>query len=141
MLSVICNDVDTFKINPLPTVNYTTFIQVDQGALPAPCTPGIVAWESVSITFTVTPVTGIKQYLTEDYFLVKVRENDIDIAFKNPYDVQLVTLADVAGKLIFSSTTVSDNIRVIKPNSPGVYLLNVILKDGKETSRKIICAY
>lgn len=73
--------------------------------------------------------------------MVKVRENDIDIAFKNPYDVQLVTLADVAGKLIFSSTTVSDNIRVIKPNSPGVYLLNVILKDGKETSRKIICAY
>jgi hypothetical protein len=46
--------------------------------------------------------------------LVKVRENDIDIAFKNPYDVQLVTLADVAGKLIFSSTTVSDNEEGIK---------------------------
>lgn len=141
MLAVICNDMDTFKINPLPAGNYTYYIQVDQGGLPAPCTPGIVAGDSDSITFVVTPVTGVKNSVNEDSFSVKVNENDINIVFKNPDEVQLVTLTDITGKLLFSETTVPDNMRIIKPISKGVFMLNVVLKDGMVTSRKIISAY
>lgn len=138
MLTVICGDVDTFKINPLPSGNYTSYIQVDQGGLPAPCTPGIVAGDSDSVTFVVTPVTGISNYVKEDFFSVKVNENDINMIFKNPDEVRLITLTDITGRLLFSSTTVSDNMRIIKPTSRGAYLLNVVLKEGTITSRKII---
>ena len=61
VLSVICPAVDTFRIDPLPAGNYTFTFQVDAGALPIPCTPGIVAGPVDSVKFTVSPAVGLTE--------------------------------------------------------------------------------
>ena len=54
-LTVICDVTDTFYFPPLPTGAYMFTFQVDAGGAPAPCTPGIVAGPSDSLTFLVNP--------------------------------------------------------------------------------------
>jgi hypothetical protein len=43
---------------------------VDAGQGPAPCTPGIVAGESDSISFEVSPVSGIVEFINQDEVFV-----------------------------------------------------------------------
>jgi len=62
----ICNDTDTFLINPLPAGNYTFRIQLDMGGSPAPCTPGIIPMQTDSINFTVSPLTGVGEQISSD---------------------------------------------------------------------------
>lgn len=61
MLSVICNDNDTFLLGQLTAGTYRFFLQEDMGMLPAPCSPGIVPGPIDSIDFTVTLATGIDE--------------------------------------------------------------------------------
>jgi hypothetical protein len=60
VLTVICNYTDTFKIPPQPIGNYTFYFQLDAGQGPSPCTPGIVAGPSDSVSFVVSPATGLQ---------------------------------------------------------------------------------
>ncbi len=69
-LTFICGYTDTFKVNPLPTGNYTFRLHVDNGGLPSPCTPGIVPGPTDSISFIVTPVTGIEVRFPESGIMV-----------------------------------------------------------------------
>lgn len=141
MLAVICNDIDTFKINPLSAGNYIAYIQVNQGSLPAPCTPGIVAGESDSIAFTVVPVTSVHNNYGKDFFSVSYFKDDLHLSFKNKEDVIHVSLTDIVGNILFSSSKISNSLRIAKPAVNGVYLVNVTLKDGMKVSRKIVSTY
>lgn len=67
-LAFICNDIDTFKFNPLPPGNYTFVYQVDAGGGPSPCTPGIVAGPSDSVSFTVFPFVNVAEPNAENLF-------------------------------------------------------------------------
>jgi hypothetical protein len=62
MLTALCNETDTFKINPLPTGTYTFIFQVDAGQGQTPCTPGIVPGPVDSVIFHVGTSTGIQQH-------------------------------------------------------------------------------
>lgn len=61
MLSVICNDNDTFMLGQLTAGTYRFFLQADMGMLPSPCSPGIVPGPVDSIDFTVTIASGIDE--------------------------------------------------------------------------------
>ena len=56
--SFICNDKDTFNLGLLPAGTYTFYYQVDAGMGPSPCTPGIVAGPTDSLTFVVNLASG-----------------------------------------------------------------------------------
>jgi len=59
MLTVICHDIDTFKINPLPEGNYHFYHTLSSGSGPIPCSPGIVADDHDTLTFTVESKLGL----------------------------------------------------------------------------------
>ena len=83
MLAVICNYTDTFTINPLASGNYKFHMQLDAGGGPAPCTPGIVPGPVDSISFIVTPSSGV---------IDPPAENNFEITY-DPYFQQLLILA------------------------------------------------
>ena len=59
MLTFICDWVDTFRINPLPPGTYQFDFQLNAGALPFPCTPGINPGPADSISFIVSPDNSV----------------------------------------------------------------------------------
>jgi hypothetical protein len=61
MLTALCNETDTFKINPLPAGSYTFIFQVDAGQGQTPCTPGIVPGPVDSVVFHVSVTSGTVQ--------------------------------------------------------------------------------
>lgn len=82
VLTIICDYTDTFKIAPLPVGNYTFNFQLDAGQLPSPCTPGIVAGPSDSVTFTVTLPTGIGEAVNQDAITAVPNPTNGDVSFK-----------------------------------------------------------
>lgn len=83
MLSVICNDNDTFQLGQLTAGTYRFFLQEDMGMLPAPCSPGIVPGPVDSIDFTVTLATGLDEN----------GDNGLNL-FPNPV-VSSITVSDI----------------------------------------------
>ncbi len=61
LLTVICDELDTFKIDPLPAGTYDFNLTLTTGSLPAPCTPGIVADDQGTVSFTVSQAVGIEE--------------------------------------------------------------------------------
>jgi hypothetical protein len=61
MATFICNTTDTFLIEPMPSGTYTFHMQLDAGAGPGPCTPGVVPGTQDSITFTVTQSSSLPE--------------------------------------------------------------------------------
>ena len=64
MLSAICYNTDTFKINPLSTGTYTFDLTLSSGFGGPPCTAGIVPDDYDTITFYVSPSSAIEEYTT-----------------------------------------------------------------------------
>ena len=70
MLTVICIDEDTFHLGHLATGNYTFTVQVDQGQGPSPCTPGIVAGPTSTVTFNVAAASSVNNpEISNQFFL------------------------------------------------------------------------
>jgi Secretion system C-terminal sorting domain len=65
-MTVICPYTDTIILNPLPAGNYTFHFQLDGGFGPSPCTPGIVTGPTDSISFVVSPASGINEFISQD---------------------------------------------------------------------------
>jgi hypothetical protein len=140
VLSVICPAVDTFRIDPLPAGNYTFTFQVDAGALPQPCTPGIVAGPVDSVKFTVSPAVGLAEQEVPEFTAFpnpassEVRFNLAALSY-TPDFIEIYTLD---GKQILlqrvSSTEPTLDITGI---ANGNYLVR-ILKDGNVVGRSRI---
>ncbi|MBK8846352.1 MAG: T9SS type A sorting domain-containing protein [Bacteroidetes bacterium] len=60
MLAVICNDIDTFSIGKLQAGTYTFNLTSTAGALPWPCSPGIVPTLS-TVSFAVSNANSINE--------------------------------------------------------------------------------
>lgn len=137
MLTYICNHTDTFKVNPLPAGSYSFHFQLDAGMLPSPCTPGIIPGPSDSITFVVSPLTGIND-AAEEWINVNWNGNELIIENNFEEKCQLVIL-DVSGKLIRSEIVNPGNFRLnVAALSKGRYQYSVtsknkILKEGSFT--------
>ena len=69
MLSAICYNTDTFKINPLSTGTYTFDLTLSSGFGGPPCTAGIVPNDYDTITFYVSPSTSVEEYNTNKELL------------------------------------------------------------------------
>lgn len=61
LLTVICNNTDTFSIGQLPAGNYTFDLTLTSGAGEPDCTPGIVPDDNDQFQFTVSPSVGIDE--------------------------------------------------------------------------------
>jgi hypothetical protein len=64
-LTVICDHTDTIVYYQLPPGNYSFIFQVDAGAAPSPCTPGIMPGPVDSINFTVLPIVSVNELSTD----------------------------------------------------------------------------
>ncbi len=136
VLTVICNYTDTFKIDPLPAGNYTFYLQVDAGQGPSPCTPGIVAGQNDSISFTVFPFTGLQEQLAQD--LISIIPNpgtkEIKISGVNTGNYPLtVTIMSADGK-IFQKATVQHPDELINITSLPDALYQLLVNDVNNSS-------
>lgn len=138
MLTVICYDVDTFKINPLPVGNYTTYLQVDAGGLPAPCTPGIVPGDSDSISFIVTPLTGVAEMEDAQFFTSQLNGNTLTLNFTDASKIATISLSDVSGRIIEERETAATVMKFLLPQSSGIYIIKAEDKKGKSQVLKIV---
>ena len=69
MLSAICYNTDTFKINPLSTGTYTFDLTLSSGFGGPPCTAGIVPDDYDTITFYVSSLSAIEEQTTNKELL------------------------------------------------------------------------
>lgn len=137
MLTYICNHTDTFKLNPLPAGAYTFRFQLDAGMLPFPCTPGIIPGPADSVSFFVTPVTGIQQ-LSEESIQVMIHADELTVSTVNQEEC-FFALYDLNGKLIYSERIRNRSLKMnTAALSSGKYIysisaINKVLKEGTFT--------
>lgn len=77
MLAYICNHIDTIPLGTLAAGTYVASFQLDHGAGPVPCTPGIVPGPSSTLTFTVGVVTSLPD-LQGNSNLLEIYPNPIE---------------------------------------------------------------
>jgi hypothetical protein len=135
MLTFICNDVDTFKINPLPEGTYNFYHSLSSGSGSIPCSPGIVADDNDTLTFTVVSTLGIKTIKNQ---IISVYPNPVTdkcmITFGDEnVDFQTLNVYDVSNRKVFSKKNQSINQIELDLTwlTNGVYFFEFIGKDGK----------
>jgi len=136
MLSVICQYTDTFIVEPLPAGAYTFHFQLDAGALPSPCTPGIVAGPNDSVAFIVSPAVAIQEYISND--AVSVFPNPFTEQFQmtgftaENYPLQ-VEIFSPEGKLVKSITVNESTTSIsVKEFPPAVYQVRIRKNNGEQ---------
>lgn len=141
-LAFICNDIDTFKFNPLPAGNYTFIYQVDAGGGPSPCTPGIVPGPTDSVIFTVFPFVNVNELNNESRFqLFPNPANEYtDLILKNPNSAENMHLKilDLNGKNL-KELNVQKNMRIeTKDMENGIYLIQLFENKSLIGNSKLI---
>lgn len=134
MLTFICSHTDTFKIDPLPAGMYNFIFHVDAGALPSPCTPGIIAGPTDSISFTVNSVITIPDYSTtkNDFLIYPNPASEfvfISSEYKEIEHVEVI-ITDVLGKTCIRIPTCESKYKPqakldISDFSQGIYFIQV----------------
>ncbi len=120
-LAVICDVTDTFYFPPQPAGAYTFTFQVNAGGAPAPCTPGIVAGPSDSITFLVNPT---HVHPTQAFEMVQLVPNPArnSVLLNVPENLSTFTLTvqlyDLAGKHVATLASPAHN-RMLQLDLPG----------------------
>lgn len=139
MLSFICYDADTFDLGVLTAGNYTFFVTVDAGGLPAPCTPGIVPGAFDSILFSVTSATGISDPENPEF---SVRPNPatdfLQISAALAYGE--LFCYDAQGRLLWTRS-VTDSQRIsLTGMDKGMYYLQFVSEGTRSSLVKFIKA-
>ena len=70
--AAICNNTDTFKLNPLLVGTYLFDLTLSSGGGGPPCTASIVADDNDVITFNVVNSVGIEEQTTKKELLCKI---------------------------------------------------------------------
>jgi hypothetical protein len=131
MLTIICDVVDTFKINPLTAGNYSFNLTLTSGAGPAPCTPGIIADDDSTFNFTVIDVSGVTD-------LSSSRLTSYPNPVQNHINLPLVTdgaaykLITVSGQVVKAGLVEGKRINDLERLPPGMYFLRI------ETSTEVL---
>jgi hypothetical protein len=119
LLTVICNGSDTFKIDPLPAGTYDFNLTLTTGALPAPCTPGIVADDMGTTSFSVSQAVGIPEFDVHQLSLKNPVSGELVFGKPIPESLQLF---DITGKLVMAIKIGSTSADLSKMTT-GIYFL------------------
>jgi hypothetical protein len=138
LLTVICYDTDTFKIDPLAAGTYTFHFQLDAGGLPSPCTPGIVPGPGDSIAFVVSPAVGSAEMITQDAISVFPNPARNQIGFSGFEDGDFpakVALYSIDGKRELEET-LNDKEALVEITSlpDGHYQISVTCSNGRQVT-------
>lgn len=129
VLTVICSITDTFYINPLSAGTYTFELQVDAGALPAPCTPGIVPGPNSSTTFVVSPLVSTDEIGNISFIQYpNPASNHVYLEIDNGIILPLYfELFTIDGKLILRQEIVRHNDKIyVGSLAEGNYVARII---------------
>ena len=128
-LTVVCTTTDTFKIEPLADGNYTFYFNLNQGAYPAPCIPGIAPGPADSLKFTVSSLSSIveKEAMNKSFLIYPNPASDyFTISFKNKHQKRTVKLMTAEGKLVGNYENVMDVFRLDTGSLlNGIYIIGV----------------
>jgi hypothetical protein len=141
MLTVICTDYDTVILPPQPAGQYTFIFGLDAGQGPSPCTPGIVTYDTDSVQFTVTPVTGIENL--NGFNHVAVFPNPSMGTFLIKYDSELfkngtVKIFSAEGKPSQSFQLNETEAEITSHLPSGVYMLLIEGRKEKYFAKLVI---
>ncbi len=136
LLTVICNTIDTFKINPLPPGHYNFDFNLTSGSGAMPCTPGIVPDDSTTFSFTVdTAETADVHTMTLSDF--KYYPNPIDDQVNLPTvpNGTAYSIIDLTGQTIQSGFVEHQTITGLATLSTGLYFLKLNFESIELTKR------
>jgi len=130
-LAVICNTIDTFKIDPLSPGNYDFILSLTSGSGPVPCTPGIVEDDTDTLNFNINADTtaNINKFKTASF---ESYPNPIEDHIKLPstIDGTAYSLVSLSGQVIKSGTLQSNIISGLESLPSGFYLLKLNSENG-----------
>lgn len=128
-LTYICNATDTFDAGILPAGTYQFNYSVDEGFGPLPCTPGIVAGPSASLSFTVGTATGITDPanpLNPDFYI-----KDKHLYLRHPEKLSgMIYIYNTSGQLVVQRTTKENSGINLGTVAPGIY--TAVLRSGND---------
>lgn len=135
MLTVICHDIDTFKIDPLPEGTYHFYHSLSSGSGPIPCSPGIIAEDHDTLNFTVESKLGMK---TIKSHLLSVYPNPVNqrcfIAFDSKNNAfQNITIYDMQHRKVLSQDIGTNHQMELDLSllTSGIYLFEFTGKEEK----------
>lgn len=100
MAAFICTSMDTFYLGNLAAGTHQAFFNLNMGAGPSPCTPGIVPGPTDSISFTVTTATGISEVNAQELRLLpNPGKSGCRIEFSGK-STTLVEITDMSGRVV-----------------------------------------
>jgi hypothetical protein len=114
MLSMICNEVDTFNLGMLPAGAHVFNMTLSSGMGGPPCSPGFAPDDSRNSTFTVTTATGIS-HLQNDPDVISLFPNPVSTTavIKITDRIRLenaeLKIMDVTGRVIQTVSSISNN--------------------------------
>jgi hypothetical protein len=131
MAAYICNSVDTFQLGLLPAGTYTATLQVNMGAGPSPCTPGINPGPVDSVVFVVTTGTGLDVIAKDGFRLFpNPGQKGFTIQFSGN-TMPLVRVVDFQGRIVREYLSVAtDNFIDLSEVKSGAYIVE-IYESGK----------
>jgi hypothetical protein len=139
-LTYICDETDSFYIGNLPQGTYHVNFQLDAGGGPLPCSPGIVAGPSDSLTFTVLDATGLPS-LENQVIAVSPNPTREKAQIRIAGDIENSTLEirDITGSKVFEIHPDKAIIEVDLKNLPaGVYQAVFFTQTGAKSAVKIL---
>ena len=128
-LAYICDHTDTFNLGSFAPGNYMVIFMVDNGYLPSPCTPGIVAGPSDTLLFTVDNTTSITESSME-HFNAYFSNNtlEVDATTNEAYSVFLYS---ATGSLVSKIMNASNAISIpFTGYGEGIYIVSIQNENG-----------
>lgn len=128
--TAICNTTDTFALGILNAGSYNVILNLTSGGSPAPCTPGIIADDIDTLSFTVTPSLGLEDNVLPSFGVYPNPAKDF-ITLSDAYQqvVKSLKIFTLTGALVFESNTPKERIDVSKL-PPGVYYIELYHNKG-----------
>lgn len=143
MLTVICNDEDTFNLGVLPAGTYNFNVTVDQGfGLPA-CSPGIVPGPNQSIQFTVLSPSSVfyKDLQQYGYTLTpNPTKNAVTLKVMDGTQINnsVLEIFSVDGKKVLEQGNLSNNAKVNLQLPKGVYVYRLKNDDKVTEGQRLV---
>lgn len=145
MLTVICNTIDTFNLGVLPVGVHKFRLVLSSGAAPIPCTPGVIADDVDSATFSVGRVLDVNNYSGSEHNVL-VYPNPMGSEAKVLINSGMVIgnaefqLMDIFGKIVLNHQNIRSGELILSKNNldSGLYFYRLIKGTAVLARGKII---